>query len=33
VIEFARSFMVFKRDAPEIADAFPIAETDWSIED
>jgi acyl dehydratase len=30
VIEFARSFMVFKRDAPEIADAFPITETEWT---
>jgi itaconyl-CoA hydratase len=29
VIEFARSFMVFKRDAPEVADAFPLTETDW----
>jgi acyl dehydratase len=29
VLEFARSFMVFKRDAPEIADAFPVTETDW----
>jgi acyl dehydratase len=32
VIEFARSFMVFKRDAPEIADAFPVTETDWPAE-
>ena len=30
VIEFARSFIVFKRDAPEIADAFPVTETDWT---
>jgi acyl dehydratase len=29
VIEFARSFMAFKRDAPEIADVFPITETEW----
>jgi acyl dehydratase len=29
VIEFARTFMIFKRDAPEVADAFPITETDW----
>jgi len=29
VIEFARSFMVFKRAAPEIADAFPVTETEW----
>jgi itaconyl-CoA hydratase len=30
VIEFARSFMVFKRGAPEIADAFPLTETEWT---
>ena len=32
VIEFARSFMVFKSDAPEIADAFPITDGHWTIE-
>jgi itaconyl-CoA hydratase len=32
VIEFARSFMVFKGDAPEIADAFPIVDDHWTIE-
>jgi itaconyl-CoA hydratase len=29
VIEFARSFMIFKRDAPEIADAFPVTDAEW----
>jgi hypothetical protein len=29
VIEFARSFMVFKSDAPEIADVFPATDTPW----
>jgi len=32
VIEFARSFMVFKRDAPEVADVFPVSETEWTTE-
>lgn len=31
VIEFARSFMVFKRGAPEIADAFPAVDADWPL--
>ena len=31
VIEFARSFMVFKRNAPEVVSAFPITETEWSV--
>ncbi len=31
VIEFARSFMVFKRDAPEVVNVFPITETEWSV--
>jgi acyl dehydratase len=30
VIEFARTFMVFKRDAPEVADAFPMTQTPWT---
>jgi acyl dehydratase len=29
VIEFARSFMIFKRDAPEVADVFPETATPW----
>ena len=29
VIEFSRSFMVFKRDAPEVADTFPLVAEAW----
>jgi itaconyl-CoA hydratase len=31
VIEFRRTFMVYKRDAPDAASAFPATETDWSV--
>jgi itaconyl-CoA hydratase len=31
VIEFKRTFMVYKRDAPEIGDGFPVAETAWGV--
>jgi itaconyl-CoA hydratase len=31
VIEFRRSFMAYKRDAPEVADLFPETEADWSV--
>jgi itaconyl-CoA hydratase len=31
VIEFRRAFMVYKRDAPEVAYSFPAASTDWSV--
>ena len=31
VIEFVRTFMVFRRDAPEIADAFPATDEDWTV--
>ena len=31
VIEFARSFLAYKRDAPEVTDSFPITETPWSV--
>jgi hypothetical protein len=31
VIEFNRSFMVFRRDAPEIADIFTAATEDWTV--
>lgn len=31
VIEFTRSFMVFKRDAPEVLDVFPATDTDWTV--
>lgn len=31
VIEFTRSFMVFKRDAPELAGLFPEVEEPWRV--
>ena len=31
VIEFRRTFMVYKRDAPEAAPAFPGTETEWGV--
>jgi acyl dehydratase len=31
VIEFRRTFMIYKRDAPEAAPLFPIAATEWTV--
>ena len=31
VIEFQRTFMVYKRDAPEVADTFPGTDIDWTV--
>jgi itaconyl-CoA hydratase len=31
VIEFQRTFMVYKRDASEVADTFPGTDTDWTV--
>jgi acyl dehydratase len=31
VIEFKRTFMLYKRDAPEAASAFPGTDTEWSV--
>jgi itaconyl-CoA hydratase len=31
VIEFTRSFMVFRRDAPEVSDQFPTATVEWGV--
>ena len=31
VIEFTRSFMVFKRTAPEVEDAFPATAEPWTV--
>lgn len=31
VIEFRRTFMVYKRAAPEVADLFPGTDTEWSV--
>jgi hypothetical protein len=31
VIEFRRTFMVYKRDAPEAAPVFPGTEAEWTV--
>ena len=31
VIEFKRTFMVYKRDAEEVADIFPATDEDWTV--
>ena len=31
VIEFTRSFMVFRRDAPEVQGLFPAVDEDWTV--
>jgi itaconyl-CoA hydratase len=31
VLEFTRSFMVFKRDAPEMQGLFPAVDEDWTV--
>lgn len=31
VIELTRTFMVYKRDAPEVADTFPVTGADWTV--
>jgi itaconyl-CoA hydratase len=31
VIEFKRTFMVYRRDAPEVADGFPHSNDDWTV--
>jgi itaconyl-CoA hydratase len=31
VIEFQRTFMLYKRDAPEVTDTFPATDTDWTV--
>jgi acyl dehydratase len=31
VIEFTRSFLIFKRGAPEVADTFPVTDADWTV--
>ncbi len=32
VIEFKRTFMVYRREAPEAASAYPGTDTEWSVE-
>jgi len=31
VIEFRRTFMVYRRDAPEARDSFPHTDTEWTV--
>ena len=31
VIEFKRTFMVYKRDAPEVTDTFPATDEGWTV--
>jgi itaconyl-CoA hydratase len=31
VIEFKRTFMVYRRGAPEVADGFPITDEEWTV--
>ena len=31
VIEFRRTFMVYRRHAPEVADGFPLTDEDWTV--
>lgn len=31
VVEFRRKMMVYRRDAPQVADLFPITETEWGV--
>ena len=31
VIEFKRTFMIYKRQAPEVESAFPGTETPWNV--
>ena len=31
VIEFKRTFMVYRRGAPEVADGFPVSDEEWTV--
>lgn len=31
VIEFKRTFMIYKRDAPEAGSVFPDSDTEWGV--
>jgi hypothetical protein len=31
VVEFQRTFMVYKRTAPEVTSTFPTTDTDWTV--
>lgn len=31
VVEYRRSFMIYRRDAPEVADTFPVTDAEWTV--
>ena len=31
VIEYKRTFMVYKRDAPEVSEMYPGTDEDWTV--
>jgi acyl dehydratase len=31
VVEYKRTFMVYKRSAPEVADTFPVTDEEWTV--
>jgi acyl dehydratase len=31
VIEFKRTFMVYRRDADEVVDLFPVTDAEWTV--
>jgi itaconyl-CoA hydratase len=31
VVEYRRSFMLYKRSAPEVADTFPVTDAEWTV--
>jgi itaconyl-CoA hydratase len=31
VVEYRRSFMIYKRDADEVADMFPVTDAEWTV--
>jgi acyl dehydratase len=33
VIEFGRTFMCYRRDAPEVRSGFPVTDAPWTVED
>jgi hypothetical protein len=30
-MEFLRTFMCYRRDAPEVTDTFPVTTTEWGV--
>jgi hypothetical protein len=32
VVEFTRSFLVYKSDAPEVSDVFPAGNRPWTVD-